>query len=70
MIPFNVHSVHYDVHKNVHTPLDLPSKNILFKLVDNIYYIISTRSMYMNYTCTYSFSYGILKLAFLEVFNN
>ena len=26
MIPFNVHSVHYNVHKNVHTPVNLLQK--------------------------------------------
>jgi len=66
MTPFNVHSVHYDVQSNVHSPRDLGLKSILYRLENNIYYIIYTLSMYMYCTCTFSLYSSILKVQFLE----
>lgn len=56
---FNVHSVHFNVHENVHTPSNTGEKILLFRVTDNIYYIISTLSMYMYCTCTSIYKHGI-----------
>ena len=63
----NVHSVHFNVQKNVHTPDGLDIKTHLFRIIDNISTLLYTLSMYMYSTCTFSLYSDNLKFVFWEV---